>query len=61
MWADLLPKESCLPKDLEDVLVENKMDLGDSHINKVRAFGQEVRMTNIHIRSRAVDTGGDVT
>ena len=61
MWADLLPKEKRLPQDLEDVLVENKTDLGYSHMNKVRAFGEEVRMRNICNRSRGVDTGGDVT
>ena len=47
MWADILTKEKLLPKDLEDVLVDSKMNLGDSNINEVKAFGQEVRMTTI--------------
>ena len=47
MWADLLTKEKKLPEDLEDVLMKNNMDIKDTSVNEVKAFGQEVRMTNI--------------
>ena len=47
MWADILTKEKKVPSNLEDVLIRNQMHLGDTTINKVMAFGQEVRMTNI--------------
>ena len=50
MWVDILTKEKQLPKTLEDVLIRNIMDLGDTSLNKVQAFGQEVRMTNIKNR-----------
>jgi len=52
MWADILTKEKrVVPPKLEDVLKRNEMDLGDASVNKVLAFGQEVRMTNIRNRS----------
>ena len=54
MWADLLTKEKKLPEDLEDVLMKNDMDIKDTSVNEVKAFGQEVRMTNI--RNRRVET-----
>ena len=45
MWADILTKEKrVVPSKLEDVLKRNEMDLGDASVNKVLAFGQEVRM-----------------
>ena len=47
MWADILTKEKKVPLQLEDVLTNNKMDLQDTIRNKVMAFGQKVRMTNI--------------
>ena len=47
MWADILTKEKKIPLELEDVLMENRMNLGETGINKVLAFRQEVRMTNI--------------
>ena len=47
MWADILTKEKKVPLKLKDVLTRKKMELGDTTINKVMAFGQEVRMTNI--------------
>ena len=50
MWADLLTKERKLPEDLEDVLIRNNMNLQDTSINEVKAFRQEVRMTNIQNR-----------
>ena len=42
MWVDILTKEKKIPPKLEDVLIENKMNLGEKGINKVLAFGQEV-------------------
>ena len=50
MWADLLTKEKKLPEDLEDILFRINMDLQDTSLNEVKAFGQEVRMTNIRNR-----------
>ena len=50
MWADLLTKESKLPEALEDVLFRNFMDVKDTTINKYKANGQEVRMSNIQNR-----------
>ena len=50
MWADLLTKEMKLPDNLEDILFKNKMNLPDTTVNEVRAFGQEVRMQNIRNR-----------
>ena len=47
MLADILTKEKKLPPELEDVFIRNDLDLGDTTINKVMAFGQEVRMINI--------------
>ena len=51
MWADILTKEKKVPLQLEDVLTNNKMDLQDTIRNKVMAFGQKVRMTNIRNRN----------
>ena len=51
MWADILTKEKKVPLELEDVLTKKKMDLGDTLKDKVMAFGQEVRMTNIRNRN----------
>ena len=48
MWADILTKEKKILQELKDVLKRNKMNLGDTKVNKVMAFGQEVRMVNIH-------------
>ena len=47
MWGDILTKEKNVPLQLEDVLTNNKMDLQDTIRNKVMAFGQKVRKTNI--------------
>ena len=47
MWADILTKEKQLPEALEDVLTRNEMDHGDTTLNRIQAFGQQVRMTNI--------------
>ena len=54
MWADLLTKERKLPEDLEDVLVNNNMNLQDTSINEVKAFGQKVRMIYI-LNRKAVE------
>ena len=51
MWANILTKEKKVPLQLEDVLTNNKMDLQDTIRNKVMAFGQKVRMTNIRNRN----------
>ena len=54
MWADILTKEKKIPLDLENVFINNQMKLGDTSVNKVMAFNQEVQMTNIRNRSLAV-------
>ena len=53
MWADILTKEKKVPPELEDVLKRNEMNLGDTSVNKVMAFGQEVRMVNIRNRNNS--------
>ena len=40
MWAYILMKEKKLLLNLEDFLIRNQMDLGDTTIDKVMAFGQ---------------------
>ena len=47
MGPDILTKEKMVPQELEDVLNSNKINLGDTAVNKIMAFGQEVRMVNI--------------
>ena len=47
LWADILTKEKKVPLNLKDVLIRNQMNLGDTTINKVMAFAQEVQMKNI--------------
>ena len=54
MWADVLTKEKKILPDLNNVFLNNEMRLGDTSVNKVVAFNQEVRMTNIGNRSSAV-------
>ena len=51
MWADILTKEKKVPQELEDVLKSNRMNHGNTSINKVMAFGQEVWMVNIRNRN----------
>ena len=51
MWADVLTKEMKLPVGLELVLLENKMELPNTSVNEVKAFGSEVIMQNIRNRS----------
>ena len=52
MWADLLTKENKITEALEDILIKNVIDIEDTLINKVKAHGQEVRMTNIWNRMK---------
>ena len=57
MWADLLTKETKLPKALEDILTKNVMKIENASINEVKAHGNEVRMSNIRNRTKAgIDT-----
>ena len=51
IWADILTKEKKIPLALENVFVNNRMSLGYTSVNRVMAFGQEVRMMNIRNRS----------
>merc|ERR1712163_12550 len=44
IWADILMKEKKMPLTFEKVIATNALSLGDSTVNKVKAFGQEVRM-----------------
>ena len=37
MWADLLTKETKLPKGLEDIFTENDMKIENASINEVKA------------------------
>ena len=53
MSANLLTKESKLTEAPEDILAQNDMNIGDTSINEVKAYGQEVRVTNIRNRMRA--------
>ena len=54
IWADILTKEKKIPLDLENVFLNNQIKHGDTSMNKVMAFNQEVQMTNIRNRSLAV-------
>ena len=51
MWADILTKEKKMPSTFEVVILKNELSLEDTSVNRVMAFGQEVRMTNIRNRS----------
>ena len=42
MWADILTKEKKMPPAFEKVVATNELTLGDTTVNKVKAFGQEV-------------------
>ena len=59
MWADLLMKDRKIPEDLEDILDKNNMNFQDTLIKEVKAFGQEVRMTNIRNRRAMEPDGGE--
>ena len=47
MWSDILTKEKRMPFAFGYIIAANKLSLGDTTVNKVKAFGQEVCMTNI--------------
>ena len=47
MWADILTKEKKMPPTFGEVIATNNLALEDTTINKDKAFGQEVGMTNI--------------
>ena len=47
MWAYILTKEKKMQITFEKVITTNTLALGDITVNKVKVFGQEVRMTNI--------------
>ena len=47
MWPNILTKEKKMPPAFEKVVATNELTLGDTTVNKVKSFGQEVRMTNI--------------
>ena len=46
MWVDILTKEKEMPLTFEKVITANRVALGDTTVNKVKAFGQEVKMIN---------------
>ena len=52
MWADILTKGKKISLTFEKVIATNTLTLGDITVNKVKAFGQEVRMTNICNRTK---------
>ena len=54
MWADILTKEMRLPSGLENVIKNNIMDLPETTVNQVKAFGTEIRMTNIRNRKTTI-------
>ena len=47
MWADILTKEKKIPPAFERVITTNTLTLGDTTVNRVKAFGQDIRMTNV--------------
>ena len=51
-WAYLLTGETKLPEALEDILIKNVMNIGDTSINEVKAHVQEVRMSSIWNRTK---------
>ena len=56
MWADLLTKETKIPKALEDILARNDIKIENAFINEVKAHGYEVRMSNIRNRREVHQT-----
>ena len=54
MWADILTKEMRLLSGLEKVIKNNIMDLPETMVNHVKAFGSEVEMTNIRNRKTTI-------
>ena len=56
MWADLLTKETKMPKALEDILDRNYVRIESAFINQVKAHGQNVRMSIIRNRREVHQT-----
>ena len=54
MWTDILTKEMRLPSGLEKVIKNNIMDLPETMVNQVKAFGTEIWMTNIRNRKTTI-------
>ena len=54
MRVDVLTKERNLQDSLEDVLLKNDMNLADTTMIQVKAFGQKVCVTNIQNRKAAL-------
>ena len=54
MWPDILTKEMHLPSGLEKVVQNNIVDLPETTVNQVKAFGTEIQMTNIPNRSTTI-------
>ena len=54
IWVDILTNENKMPITFEKVITENSMTLSDTTLNKIMAFGQEVRMTNIRNRANTL-------
>ena len=54
MWADILTKEMRLPSGLEKVIKNNIMDMPETTVSQVKAFGTEIQMTNIHNRKTTI-------
>ena len=52
IWADVLTKEKKMPMNFDKVITANNLALSETTVNKVKAFCQEVRMTNICNRSK---------
>ena len=50
MWAEILTKEKKMPLNFDKVITANTSALGNTTVNNVKAFGQEVRMINIRNR-----------
>ena len=56
MWADILTKEKNVPQNFGKVITTITLALGDTTINEVKSFGQEVRMTNIRNSMKTPET-----
>ena len=52
MWAYILTKEKKMPLNFDKVITANTLALGDTTVNNVKAFSQEVRMTYIQNRTQ---------
>ena len=50
-WAYLLTEENKLPEALEDILIKNVMNIGDTSINEVKIQGQEGRRGKVRVNN----------